>query len=320
MSKIGVWLLLLVVLSEIVNPVADFDEDEAFRRWLSPAGRKMDQGWLQELIKQEKEDREVRADVEILRESDEMSVGPVKEIDEDSFRRWLLVNAAWEGIEGAIEGDDSGGGGEKKGDQDWLKELIKQEEEDREVRASVEVLRESDEMADFHERMYRTDAAERAERASRNEREESGMRGEHNMQFQRMERAEREDRGVRVEAQDREDRQADAEQSLNGFMSGLTDRAEARERLDRENRAEDLFVQSQLEKKGRDAIAYGRFLNHQTETQLGALSQYYYPKNLREGYHVAEPEVAVGEAEEIAVGEAEENAVGYSFWDDSEEH
>ena len=57
------------------------------------------------------------------------------------------MNAAWEGIEGAIEGDGSEGGGEKKGNQDWLKELIKQEEEDREIRASVEVLRESDEMA-----------------------------------------------------------------------------------------------------------------------------------------------------------------------------
>jgi len=312
MNNMGVWLLFWVVLSEIVDPVADFDENEEFRIWLSPSGRKMDPNWLKELnlIQQEKLDEEAKTEVEIPLESDEMSFDTVDEIDEDTFRRWLE------------------GGGGSAGSQDWLKELIKQQEEDREVRASIEILRESDEMADFHERMYRTDAAERAERAARTERAESEMRGEHSMQFQRMENAEREDRGVRVDAQDRQSRQADAEQSLNGFMSGLADRAETNERLDRENRAEDLFLQSQLEKQARDAVAYGRFQNHQTETQLGALSQFfkggdnhYYPKDVREqGFHVAEPEVAVGEAEEIAVGEVEENTVRYSFWDDSEEH
>jgi len=176
--------------------------------------------------------------------------------------------------------------------QPWLPTLIAQEEKDRNQRAKVQKKREKSEWKERSQRRERDLSAERQERANFVEREWRGWRGERHMQFERQERAERQDRGARDQVGYQQWRGVLGSRNLREEEQEQSDTEERMERNERATREERNKRVSMVDRYLREAIATGREqraiknFNHAsaTETKLGS-----------RGYHIAEPEVAVGD-------------------------
>eukprot|EP00492_Amphilonche_elongata_P003785 TRINITY_DN4152_c0_g1_i1.p1 TRINITY_DN4152_c0_g1~~TRINITY_DN4152_c0_g1_i1.p1 ORF type:complete len:156 (+),score=11.83 TRINITY_DN4152_c0_g1_i1:229-696(+) len=148
------------------------------------------------------------------------------------------------------------------------------------------------------------------------------------MQFERMERADRAERGNRNEVAEREWRLSNSETHQNEELAEMADRAEREDRVEREIRGDLNWKQADIERDTRLALSHARQKRtaqiygspvSNREIRLGNMSKYfqgrdmhYYPKAIKYGgFHVAEPEVAVGDSVEIPVGT--------SLWDKKSE-